>query len=281
LSQMGKRIPSIDPLFMWVSYLAPHSDVSKRAKRGGYHVWSPAKYARHSTVGRPGSPAFNETYVNDKPGWIKTTPRLTKAEVADTVQARRERRDALRAVDDSVAKLVARLKALGELADTLILFTSDNGYMLGEHRLTLRKRFPYEESISVPLLARGPRIVPGHHPEPVANVDLAATIADVAGSPGPTTHPLEGLSLLGRVPASRPILVESPRGYGRMPAYAGVRTRDWIYVEYRTTRELYNMRVDPWQRLNRIAAPTLNATKRNLKALLASLRDCVGVECAP
>ena len=90
-------------------------------------------------------------------------------------------------VDEGVDRLMTALEASGELDDTLVVFTSDNGFHLGEHGLILRKATPYEESIRVPLLVRVPGAEAGGVvTTPVANVDVTATVLDwLDVAPGP------------------------------------------------------------------------------------------------
>lgn len=274
VSQLNQRLPSADPTFLWLSYMAPHEDYTD----DGQFVEVAPKYQGRSTVGAPKSAAFNERVVGDKPSWVKSLPKLSEAQVADMVQWRRERRDSLRSVDDGVARVVRTLREHGELDNTVLMFVSDNGYLLGEHRLPGRKRFPYEESIAIPLLVRGPGLPTGVRREPVVNVDLAATIADIAGV-GLTTHPLDGWSLQTPPPMDRPVLLESPKDFDPVPAYAGVRVGSWTYLEYASTRELYNATGDPGQTRNRIGDPSLRSKKIGLSGILDRLRDCVGAEC--
>jgi arylsulfatase A-like enzyme len=107
----------------------------------------------------------------------------------------RRRIQSLQSVDDSVAQLVATLGRSGQLRNTYVVFTSDNGYHLGEHRLPAGKQTAYEEDINVPLIVRGPAVPAGRtHPELVGNPDLAPTFAALAGvSPPPF---VDGRSLL-------------------------------------------------------------------------------------
>ena len=275
VQQIRSRIPSNDPMFMWLSLLAPHTD--------GESLRVPAepKYKGLSKVGPPKSASFNEEQVADKPSWIENLPRLDATAEQEIIQLRRQRRDALRSVDDTVAKVVNELDAAGELDNTVIMFTSDNGYLLGEHRIHHGKRYPYEESIQVPLLIRGPGIDTGIHTEPVSNVDLAPTIADLAdATPG---LDVDGTSMLEPIATDRPILLEFPKPWpeGNLPAYAGLRQGRWRYIEYEQGRELYDLANDPWQLRNRIADPTLNPIKADLATQLDQLRDCAGQQCRP
>jgi N-acetylglucosamine-6-sulfatase len=273
VSQIRNRVPAEQPMFMWLSLVAPHNG------SGGPQVPAEPKYAGQSKVGPPTSAAFNEQRVADKPPWIENLPRLDAADVQQVVRLRRERRDALRSVDDTVAKVVTALDAAGELDNTVIMFTTDNGFLLGEHRVHHDKRYPYKESIKVPLLIRGPGVSPGVHPEPVSNVDLAPTIAALAGvTPGQT---VDGMSMLDPIPADRPILLDSPKPWleGGMPAYAGVIENGWQYVKYEPGHELYDLDADPQQLQNRIGAAGTKGVKAELAATLERLRNCVGAEC--
>ena len=90
------------------------------------------------------------------------------------------------AVDDGVGRIVAELKRQGELADTLIVFTSDNGLFFGEHRILTGKVRHYEPASRVPLVMRGPGVRPGTRVgEPVMNVDLATNLLEAAGADPP------------------------------------------------------------------------------------------------
>jgi|SoiMethySBSTD1v2_1073268.scaffolds.fasta_scaffold193136_2 N-acetylglucosamine-6-sulfatase len=273
VQEIRSRVASSDPMFMWLSLVAPHN------ANGGPHVPAEPKYAGTSNVGAPKSAAFNEADVTDKPSWIQKLPRLSRNDQQQVIRLRRQRRDALRSVDDTVEKVVNELRTDGELDNTVIMFTTDNGFLLGEHRVHHDKRYPYEESVQVPLLIRGPGIDPGVHTEPVSNVDLAPTIADLAGvTPGLN---VDGMSMLDSIPNDRPLLLESPKPWADagMPAYAGVRQGRWRYIDYGQSSELYDLEGDPWQLRNRISDPSLNQTKADLAAALNGLRDCAGQQC--
>ena len=87
------------------------------------------------------------------------------------------------AVDEGLGRIVATLENMGELNNTLIIFTSDNGYFYGEHGLAVERRLPYEESVRTPLLMRYPKLVAPNTKvgSPVVSIDLAPTVLDVAG----------------------------------------------------------------------------------------------------
>ncbi|HVS00402.1 MAG TPA: sulfatase/phosphatase domain-containing protein, partial [Thermoanaerobaculia bacterium] len=176
------------------------------------------------------------------------------------------------------------LEETGRLESTTIIFTSDNGFFLGEHRLEDGKFYPYEEAIRVPLLVRGPLFPAGHTAtQPVSNIDLAPTIQELTRASAGRVMDGRSLLPLAQDPAAgrdRTLLVE---GFGRnrnQVSYAAVRTDRWIYVEYvNGGRELYDLEADPRQLQSRHAARGLAVVRADLAAQLARLRDCAGESC--
>lgn len=267
VNQLQIRLPGGEPVFMWLSFFAPHGTGARPA--GTRFVPTEARYDGTSRVGLPPSPAFNEQVVSDKPPWVRSYPKLDKP-VRDLILThRRERRESLRSVDDAVARVVATLRGQGEWQDTVILFTSDNGFLLGEHRIKSGKVFPYMEAARVPLLAHGPGFTPGVESGLVSNVDLATTIAALGGTTMPAA---DGVDLRGDL-TGRGILLEyrgDPPDEG-LPRYYAIRRGDWTYVEYDSgQRELYDLAADPWQRVN--VAGRRPAVQAGLAAELAALR---------
>ena len=142
----------------------------------------------------PGIPASGqpEDDVSDKPRSVQMPP-LSDAEIEAEARVTRQRAESLFVLDLEVARLVDTLRDTGELDDTVLIFTSDNGYFLGEHRKRMGKKLPYEPSIRVPLVLAGPGVPPGTRYDPVVTPDLTATIIDLAGARPP--HPADGTSL--------------------------------------------------------------------------------------
>ena len=187
-------------------------------------------------------------------------------------------------VDDAVGRLMDRLDAAGELDDTIFVFTSDNGYLVGEHR-RVGKTVGYEESIRVPLIVSGPGFPNGQESRQLVSlVDVAPTVLDLAGGSSPLVT--DGLSLQsvlegdGDVEA-RPILLQAgPRAGATQRWYTAIRTRREVYVEYDTGEsELYDLRSDPLQIDSQHANPKARRTVERLGAQLAALRDCAGDSC--
>jgi arylsulfatase A-like enzyme len=182
--------------------------------------------------------------------------------------------ESLRSIDRLVKRLVGRLSAAGELDRTLFVFTSDNGYLRGQHRLEGKSR-PYEEAIRVPLLIRGPGFEAGAHDRRLtANVDLAPTVLDAAGAEADLT--LDGRSLrpAAETPSRDAVLIEV---FGRDQAFTGLRTSRYAYAEYESgDRELYDLAEDPGQLDNLVRERRQRPLIRRLSARLEALRDCAG-----
>jgi N-acetylglucosamine-6-sulfatase len=189
-----------------------------------------------------------------------------------------------------VERLVDALRDIGELSNTYIVFTSDSGIYLGEHRLT-DKGAAYNASPRIPLLVRGPSVPQGViRSQMVLNNDLAPTFADLGGAEVPSF--VDGRSLKPLLTTSSPaswrtaFLVEHRRSaeehtYVRaVPNYDAVRISRYHYVEYPTTgeKELYDLNADPYELTNiyASASPTLLS---DLKTRLDALKSCAGAEC--
>ena len=174
-----------------------------------------------------------------------------------------------------------RLRAAGELDNTYIVFTSDNGYMLGEHRKQ-GKHVVYEESVRVPLIVRGPGLPAGHvRGQLAANIDLAPTILDAAGVP-PRLR-MDGISLLPPAPdpasgGTRSLVLEYLAG---RTGYSAVRTPNgYLYAEHRNgEHELYDLNTDPYELHNLAGKPAEAGLEAGLAQRLATLRDCAGSAC--
>jgi hypothetical protein len=120
--------------------------------------------------------------VSGKPDFIKSRPLLTAGQISSIDEDYRNRLRTLQAVDEAVADMLDALAATGRLSNTYVFFSSDNGYHMGEHRLTPGKYTPYETDIHVPLIVRGPGVPEGIVRNQIAgSIDLAETFADLAG----------------------------------------------------------------------------------------------------
>ena len=195
-----RRAPSQQPLFLSVLYTAPHAGGPEPSPQPPADCENFAKPApRHADAfdnePLPEPPSFDEEDVSDKPPSVQALPRLDSAE-RNRIQARyRCRLESLLSVDEGVNRIVTALRESDELDNTLIIFTSDNGFFHGEHRIPNGKNRHYEPSSRVPLIMRGPGIAAGAVVEDlVVNADVPATILDAANAKAGLV--LDGVSLL-------------------------------------------------------------------------------------
>jgi len=242
------------PFFLVYAPYAPHRPATPAARHAG----------TFASLGPWRPPAWNERNVSDKPGWLRARDPLSPNEIAKGDAFRRRQLESQLAVDEGVGALVGALRASGRLDDTLIVFASDNGITWGEHRLSIRKTSPYEESVRIPLVVRwdGHMAGPRTDSSIVGNVDLAPTFAEAAGIPAPNVEGRSMLPLLAGSAGSwrREILLEHLQGLdgeaSEVPTYCGVRGARWKYIAYATREEeLYDLRRDPHELRNLAADP--------------------------
>jgi hypothetical protein len=205
--------------------------------------------------------------------------------VAGVEENWRQEIESLMAVDEGVAQIVEALRRNGELENTLIVFMSDNGFMHGEHRALAEKVLPYEESIRVPMVMRGPG-VPRTRVDRrlVGNMDVTSTILDATDVlPGRVQDGRSLLELLGDPGAEwgRDILIENGNGANGVPSYRGIRTYRFLYIEHRTTGEyeLYDLKEDPYQLQSLDGHERYRKVQRDLALRLRELTSCAGADC--
>jgi len=265
------RIAPVDrPWFLYFAPSAPHPP------------WTPPpRYVgAFAGVALPSPRSVGERDVSDKPAWVQSLPPIGRAERARLLRDRRRQRETLLGLDDAVRRTVDAIAARGDLERTVIFLLTDNGYSFGQHRV-LGKRCPYEECIRTPFVVRMPgqraRDVPGV----VSNVDLAPTIADLAGVvPG---IPVDGRSFAVALRGDRgwrqPGVFLEWVGDADVPSWRGVRTRDFAYIENADgTVELYDLtgalgEPDPLELRNRAGDPRYRAQVRRLAELLRKLQS--------
>jgi arylsulfatase A-like enzyme len=177
---------------------------------------------------------------------------------------------------------VDTLRETGQLDNTYVVFTSDNGYVMGEHNLD-GKLWYFREIVGVPMIVRGPGLPHGEKSStPVTNADWAPTFAALAGaSPGRTVDGVNVMPWLDRQAPTRVIPIEGyPVSGGTKPLYIGVLVGPWTYVENSAGRgETYYRKVDPWQNHSVRRDPRYRAQVRELAALTERYADCAGDTC--
>ncbi|MEK6328726.1 MAG: sulfatase [Actinomycetota bacterium] len=279
---VNRRAPLPRPFFLWLTYTAPHGGGPNPNPNPPFNCNGTAKPApRHAhafdsePLPRPAN--FNEADVSDKPAEIRNRARLSAGQIADIQRKYRCRLESILSVDEGVKKIVDALRAKGELADTVLMFTSDNGFFHGEHRIPSGKMHIYEESIRVPLAMRGPGIPRGVNVSDLSiNADLSPTIVEAANaSPGLV---MDGRSLTPV--AQQPGLEQGRELLIEQPSFAAIRTERYMYAEHGTgEQELYDLNNDPFELQSRHNAPAYASIKAQLAARLHELQNCTGPSC--
>ncbi|MEQ1692823.1 MAG: sulfatase, partial [Gemmatimonas sp.] len=173
------------PFFIYLSVYAPHGPATPAPRHAELFAGASA----------PRTPSFDEADVSDKPRFVRNRPRIGGRVQASIDTLYRKRLQSLQAVDEAVASLIDTLRATGQLANTFVVFTSDNGFHQGQHRLVTGKQTAYDEDIRVPLIVRGPGVPSGHVVQHlVGNVDLAPTFAEFGKAVTPSF--VDGRSLV-------------------------------------------------------------------------------------
>jgi arylsulfatase A-like enzyme len=270
------------PFFIELATFAPHAPYTPAPRDAGSFPGLKA----------PRPKSFN-VMPRNAPSWLADHPRLGPTKQARLNRAFRRRVQSVQAVDAMLARIQRALKRHGQLGNTYIVFSSDNGYHTGEYRLMPGKLTAFDTDIRVPLIVAGPEIKAGtRSPAMTENVDLAKTFEAMAG----TSSPSDGHSLMSLLEAPKPrhwrtaILVEhhgpdmdatadpdaQPAISGNPTTYEAMRTKRFLYVEYRDgEREYYDLGRDP-RELNNIAGTLTAAELGRLHEQLTRLEGCHG-----
>lgn len=269
-----------DPFLIYSWHLGPHYRLDGRGQPLPPPA-APRDRGRFTKALPPSltTAAFNERAVLDQPRPFRAR-RLADPEIVITEHRARLR--ALQSVDRAVESLVETLRSVGELNDTVIVFSSDNGYSLGEHRF-VGKNVLTDEVLQVPLVIRGPGVPAGTTSDlPVTLVDLPATFTSLAGvRPG---WPLDGLSFVPTLhgqdqPFRDTTLVQTGDDGGDGWAYRGVRTTRYLYGVNGADGFLYDDLRDPHQLVNRFDDPGYALIRMVLEQRRAQLLGCSGWTC--
>lgn len=298
------------PFYLQLDFTAPHGDFRRPA--------GPEPAPRHydwfwgARLPHDRSEGLDEGNVNDKPRFIRDAPHLTQTEKRVYRTYYEKQLESLRAVDDGVKLVIQTLGAMGRLRNTYVIFTSDNGFFFGEHRLLGGKFLAYEPATHLPLLIRGPGIKPGSSTgELAANIDIVPTLLELAGAEADKS--IDGRSLVPflRDPdlrSRRPILFESfvetsdVEASGQLSArssggggtgggatasllappkdYAGIRLGPYKYIAWPTgEKELYNINRDPNELNSLHEIPNFFPIRNFLHRQMLRYTECVGREC--
>lgn len=289
-----------DPFFLQVDYYAPHTAPGRDATCPSSPKPEAEDVGRFADVPLPQPPSFNQDDVSEMPSFIRSRPQLSADAVATITEHYRCSLESLYGVDRGIGAIWDAVGAAGENRRTVYLFTSDNGFFFGEHRILKGKPYPYEENIRMPLTIRvpprfrsGTPLVPSSG-VPAANIDVAPTLLELAGAEpclGPTRcRTLDGRSLMpaidgsGGFPATRGIALER-----YSCDFRGVRWDRKVLVQYSAANtsecvpgesEMYDVGVDPFQLHDLL--PTSEGTptdelRRKLARKTRRLGSCIGI----
>ncbi len=298
-----RAVAEHSPFLMWMPTYSPHQPAT----------FAPRHADEFEGVQAPRPPSFNPEDVSGSPSWVQDRPLLTEAQIAQLDALHRRRLQSMLGVQDTVERLIKTLRETGQLDNTYIFFSSDNGFHLGQHRLMAGKNTEFEEDLHGPLIVRGPGVPAGRVLQHTAlNIDFAPTFAGLAGLPIPDF--VDGRSLLpvlrarpvpieawrqafliehgfvrtgdiGRTPAAVSDSVEPPDPFDLIPlqmpsVFQGVHTARHVFVEYLDTGELelYDLVNDPYE-VQSLADSADPALLDRLSSWLEALRTCAGEEC--
>ncbi|MDQ3655277.1 MAG: sulfatase-like hydrolase/transferase [Chloroflexota bacterium] len=253
-------------------YVAPHTP---------HTPFIPARRHQHLFKGfkaRRGRPSFNEEDVSDKPLVVRTLPKVNEGRLN---RIGRKRLQMLRSCDEMIMRIIAKQKQQNRLQNTFFVIVSDNGFLLGDHRLETKGR-PYDASIRVPMLAMGPGLGKGETSQRLVAVqDVATTAAKVARVKLERTDGRDFRQ--GRSRNRTHVLIQR---YSKNLGWFGLRSLDYLYVEHPTgEKEYYDLRKDPNELDNLLAnwkghTPRLSQQRQNmLTSQLRAAKGCRGATC--
>ena len=280
------------PFLLYISHKAVHPDLIQYAD-GSVSDASGGKFIpaeRHKTLYADAQLPRRPNYAKppkDKPSLLRQIgdlPPLGPKTITDD-ETIRNRLRMLSSVEDGVADIFKTLENQKQLDNTLIIFTSDEGYFYGEHGLSRERRLAYEESIRVPLFMRWPKLFrAGSSVDHFAlNIDIAPTLLEIAGASAPKE--IQGRSLVPllrgeQTPWRDSFLIEyfSDKVFPRADkmGYQAVRDERWKYIHYIDLNgmdELYDLKADPYEMNNLAAGSQAGETKAEMQAKLQQLLD--------
>lgn len=294
VAQMGLKFienqaPEAAPFYATFNFYAPH-----------YPAEHPKSFdALYENARLPPRPSFSEQDVSDKPGWVRRLDRVGPTERRALARLHRDRLRSVEYVDRAVGRIVDTLSRSGELGNTYIVFWGDNGFHLGQHRLSEQtnggKLSPYTHDVRLPMYVRGPGIPAGSVSEElVSNVDIAPTFADMGQVP-PASVPgfVDGRSMLplakGMHVAWRDFAYSAawPRSEGtvaEMEDWRQIRTTRYAYHYYPRTgeEELYDLAKDPYELTNLLHGDVTaeeEAIRASYRDLSRRMSTCSGAQC--
>ena len=259
-----RSTPVGQPFFVLWATSAPHPPATPAPEDA-------ALFPGYTYTGR----GYGETDLSDKPAWVRTN------QVTQTEEFVRDQLRSLQSVDRSVAALVNGLQQLGRLNNTVIIFTSDNGYMWGEHGLWAKDK-AYEESLRVPLVVVMPGVAPRTDASLVLpSLDIGPTLFELAGISKQTdgTSLVSLLQVPGQPWRTNFVYESTEDNVGGNAIWAGLHDDRWKYTRYGTgEEELYDLNADPYELNSLHKDPTLATLKTSM---WAQIQPRIGLAILP
>ena len=283
---INKATQAGDPFLLEIATFAPHAPATP----------APRDAQDFPGLKVPRTPAFDVENTNP-PAWLAGRPPLSRRQIRTLNQHFRNRARSVEAVDDLIGRIETTLQKRGVADDTYVVFSSDNGFHMGDHRLTQGKMTAFDTDIGVPLIVAGPGVPAGRTVGKLTeNVDLRPTFSRLAGASVPSD--VDGHSLVpllnggsGGVWRSATLVEHhgpdqnqsdpdfQPRSSGNPTSYEAMRKQNTIYVEYKNgDREYYDLLRDPYE-LDNTYGDLSAAKQAALHQTLAKLESCSGQSC--
>ncbi len=288
------------PWMLILGHKAPHSFYTPEPKYAHTFDDVPVSYPP-SAFELAGKPAWIKDRMPTWHGihgplfdWRKKFPDARPEAVPDFANMVHAYWATILSVDDSVGRLRAWLEESGQLDNTIVVFVGDNGLLEGEHGM-VDKRTMHEPSVRIPMAVRYPGLskVPRVIDRQVLTVDMAPSLLELAQAPALAAA--DGRSWVRLVQSGDPEWRTSwlyyynyEKEFPYTPNVRGVRTDDWKYIHYphgdgspdRHMAELYNLKQDPGERVNRIVDPSAASMLATLKSELARVMAATGLTAA-
>jgi len=292
-TQMIERAADITkPWYLWVNHVAPHHGGKPTPDDPEKVFPDDPKPLATTTPAKRDQDSFDDLPLPDKPNMFEDTSdkgivkaarkRWSDDRRQQLTEVNQQRVESLQSVDRSIRDTMRTLRRTGQLDETYVVVTSDNGFTVGEHNLA-EKLWYFREILNVPMIIRGPGLPKGTtSTAPVTNADWAPTFAALAGAT--PTRDVDGTNVLPYLTtdaAQRVVPIEAyPVKGGRTPLYTGVTVGPWTYVEGKGGRpELYYREVDPYENSNLGGDPRYAKQRKELARLADRYVGCAGSEC--
>ena len=277
--------PHNKPFVLYVGHKAPHKPYLPAARYDGYYKDAAFKQPAIAPGDLEGKPVLShkpETIDMLRTEGVTPEPQESNhGRLLDLASVARDRARCINSLDDGVGMIYAALERTGQLDNTIIICTSDHGYLLGEHTIKEEKRWAWEQSVRVPMVMRYPKLIPAgsRREQDVLNVDIAPTVLELAGVKPP--EPMHGKSLVPIFGSADAHLRDSflteyflEKYVPNVPDWQCVRMGKWKYIYYPTVPgadELYDLSADPNEVKNVIGDAANQLVLGDLKEELARL----------